>query len=170
MDPLVRLHSLQNEIGALREKQNAVLEDLSLARAGKRRAEDEVKEERSIRRRLEKHLKSTEDALARSKRMEDAALDQVKREVEARRRAEGLLASLKARKEQAEQSIIAEQSLFNSNPNDAAVLFHLASMIRGASSNEHPSVLPLASGGSMASSARIMGDIAITGHSESSNL
>ena len=104
MDPAARLYALQNEISALREKQNVVLEDLSVARAGKRRAEDEVKEERSVRRKLEKHIKATEDALSRSKRMEDAALDQVKREVEARRRAEGLLADLKARKEQAEQS------------------------------------------------------------------
>lgn len=126
-----RLHSLQNEIGALREKQTAVLEDLSFVRAAKRRAEDEVKEERSIRRKLEKHLRTAEDSLARSKRMEDAALDQVKREVDARRKAEELLAATKAERDRAGGS-----SLFaHPNANDAAMLLQLASMIRGTSSN-----------------------------------
>lgn len=168
MLPSAQLCSLQNEISALHEKQTAVLEDLSFARAAKRRAEDEVKEERSTRRKLEKHLRATEDALARSKRMEDAALDQVKREVEARRRAEGLLADLKVRKEQTEQSVHgAGQSLFTSNSNDAAVLFQLASMIRGASSNDRAVGLPLTSGGSIPSTARFGGDLGISGPSES---
>ena len=167
MPPPARLYSLQNEIGELREKQTAVLEDLSFARAAKRRAEDEVKEERSVRRRLEKHLKAMEDALARSKRMEDTALDQVKTEVEARRRAEALLADFKAGKEQAEQSIGGSgQSLFTSNTNDAAVLFQLASMIRGLPSNQRTIALPFANGGSIPSSAHVNGDIAITGPSE----
>ena len=100
--------------------------------------------------------------------MEDAALDQVKREVEARRRAEGHLADFKAKKEQAEQSVGgSEQSIFNSNSNDAAVLFHLASMIRGVSSNNHPIAMPLAGGGSAVPPSRIGGEISITGQSES---
>ncbi|KAF8515443.1 hypothetical protein JB92DRAFT_2914791 [Gautieria morchelliformis] len=160
-----QLYSLQNEIGALREKQNTVLDDLSHARAAKRRAEDEVKEERSVRRKLEKHLRATEDALARSKRMEDAALDQVKREVEARRRAEALLADLKSKKEQAEHSGFGPgQSLFTSNSHDSAVLFHLASMIRGVPSSDR---IVMASGESGVSSARVGGDLAITGPSTS---
>lgn len=169
MPPPARLYSLQNEIGVLREKQTAVLEDLSFARAAKRRAEDEVKEERSVRRKLEKHLKAMEDALARSKRMEDTALDQVKTEVEARRRAEALLADFKASKEQAERSIGGSgQSLFTSNTNDAAVLFQLASLIRGLPSNERTIALPFSNGGSIPSSGHVnaSGDIAITGSSE----
>ena len=133
-----RLYNLQNEIGALREKQNALLADLSFARAAKRRAEDDVKEERSVRRKLEKHLRATEDALGRSKRMEDAALDQVRREVESRRRAEGLLADIKARNE-VETSIrgygAGHALLANPSANDAAVLLQLASLIRGVPSS-----------------------------------
>ncbi|KAF8586692.1 hypothetical protein K439DRAFT_926412 [Ramaria rubella] len=149
--------SLQSEISVLHEKQNAVLEDLSVTRAAKRRAEDEVKEERSVRRKLEKHLRATEDALSRSKRMEDAALDQVRREVEARRKAEALLAEFKANKEQAELSTSGSgQSIFTSeNSNNAAVLFHLASMIRGVPSSDRSASLSFGNGGPTASSRRL---------------
>jgi hypothetical protein len=157
-----QLYNLRDEISALREKQNTVLDDLSHARAAKRRAEDEVKEERSVRRKLEKHLRTTEDALARSKRMEDAALDQVKREVEARRRAEALLADLKSKKEQAEHSGCGPgESLFNTNSNDTAVLYHLASMIRGFPPSDR-TVMPFPRGELGASSACVGGDLAIT--------
>ncbi|KAF8507455.1 hypothetical protein BU17DRAFT_71157 [Hysterangium stoloniferum] len=94
-----KLSRLQTELGILHEKQNSAIADLSLTRAAKRKAEDDVREERSFRRKLEKELRTVEDALKRSKRMEDAALDQVKREVEARRKAENLLAELRAKRE-----------------------------------------------------------------------
>ncbi|GJJ06208.1 hypothetical protein Clacol_000397 [Clathrus columnatus] len=88
-----QLNKLQEENKALRSKLASVMDDLSEVRIGKRRAEEEMKEERAVRRKLESDLKHSEDSLRRSKRMEETALEHIKREVESRRKTEALLAN-----------------------------------------------------------------------------
>jgi chromosome segregation ATPase len=123
-----KLNRLQTELGMLHEKQTSAIADLSLARAAKRRAEDDVREERSIRRRLERDLRTVEDALKRSKRMESAALDQIKREVDARRKAENRLAELKAENHESPRPIADPSSM----------LLHLVSVLRNVNPIDHP--------------------------------
>lgn len=101
---------LQREIRSLRDKQDAYIEDVSVARAAKRRAEEEVREERAVRKKLESDIRVLEIALSRSKRMENSALDQVKTEVEARRKAEGLVRTLKAESREAAAARVAKSS------------------------------------------------------------
>jgi len=116
---------LQKEVCALRERQDIVMEELSSVRAAKRRAEESIKEERTARRKLEKDLRVMEDALSRSKRLESTALDQVKREVEARRQAQNLVEKLKG---DAQKSTAGPCPVPNAN--SAAALLQLLTLLR----------------------------------------
>lgn len=80
-----------------------------------------MKEERAVRRKLERDLKQAEDALKRSKRMEQTALDQFRTEVEFRRKAEVLLTNMKA-----------QQPRFNLE-SQKSILLQLISLIQNVS-------------------------------------
>lgn len=120
-----QINHLQNENKTLHSKCSDLLDDLAEARAGKRRAEDEIKEARVIRRRLERDLKEADDALRRSIRIEKTALEQIKTEVENRRRAEAVLDSMKA------------QQLQTSTDSQQNILLQLTSFIQKLSRSEH---------------------------------
>ncbi|KIJ49351.1 hypothetical protein M422DRAFT_27709 [Sphaerobolus stellatus SS14] len=137
-----QVFSLQNEIRSLRDKQDAFLEDLSMARAAKRRAEDEVREERVVRRKLEKDLRALEDTLARSKRMEMAAFEQVKREVEARRKAENLLNQLQAESQATASTSLTSRPVEASPATALLQLINLLQSIPSAPSPAAPSSVP----------------------------
>jgi hypothetical protein len=83
-----RLRMLERELQSLRDRETAITTQLHNARSAKRKFEDEFTAERTLRRKLEHKLDDLEGQLGISKKMEKFALDQMKREVDARRRAE----------------------------------------------------------------------------------
>ncbi|KIM92030.1 hypothetical protein PILCRDRAFT_171 [Piloderma croceum F 1598] len=83
-----RLRMLERELQSLRDRETAITTQLHNARSAKRKFEDEFTAERTLRRKLEHKLDDLEGQLDVSKKMEKFALDQMKREVDARRRAE----------------------------------------------------------------------------------
>jgi hypothetical protein len=83
-----RLRMLERELQSLRDRETAITTQLHNARSAKRKFEDEFTAERTLRRKLEHKLDDIESQLDVSKKMEKFALDQMKREVDARRRAE----------------------------------------------------------------------------------
>lgn len=119
------IDKLHAENKSLRFKYRDLLEDFSDIKASKRRADDDVKEERAVRRRLERDLKQAEDALKRSKRMEQTALDQLRAEVEFRRKAELLLGTIKAPPQRLGPRVELQQN----------ILLQLISLIQNASSS-----------------------------------
>ncbi|TRM70011.1 hypothetical protein BD626DRAFT_476039 [Schizophyllum amplum] len=94
---------LEREISCLRDMQKrhiATIEDLRL---GKRRLEDDLEDEKSVRRRLERQLSEMESERDSARRMEATALQQARQEVEARRRVQDALAEEQQRRQEAER-------------------------------------------------------------------
>jgi hypothetical protein len=83
-----RLKTLERELQSLHETEKNIATQLHNARSAKRKFEDDFNTERNLRRKLERKLDEVETQLDISKKMEKFALDQMKREVDARRRAE----------------------------------------------------------------------------------
>jgi len=83
-----RYRILEREIQSLRDRQARQSTLLSESRSAKRDLEDDFACERNLRRKLERQLGDVEQDLATARRMETYALDQMKREVDTRRRAE----------------------------------------------------------------------------------
>lgn len=79
---------LEREIQSLRDRQNVQSTLLSEARSTKRMLEESAEYERDVRRKLERQLEDTEKERDSARKMEAYALEQMKREVENRRRAE----------------------------------------------------------------------------------
>ena len=80
--------NLEREIDFLHDQLKRVTSHLETARAVKRKLENDYDSERIRRRKVERKLNDVECKLDISQKMENFALDQVKREVDARRRAE----------------------------------------------------------------------------------
>ncbi|OCH86357.1 hypothetical protein OBBRIDRAFT_244494 [Obba rivulosa] len=109
--PDPRIQSLEREVQSLRDRHTHATRALASARESKRQLEDELASERSVCRRAERSLKSATDELASTRRTERFALDQSRRDVEARRRAEAerdearaLLEDASARVERAKET------------------------------------------------------------------
>ena len=83
-----RLRILERELRCLRDREATVTTQLHNARSAKRKFEDDFIAERTLRKKLEHKLDDLEGQLDVSKKMEKFALDQIKREVDARRWAE----------------------------------------------------------------------------------
>ncbi|THH17715.1 hypothetical protein EW146_g3137 [Bondarzewia mesenterica] len=79
---------LEREVKLLRDRQSMHSAELTKARAAKRKSEDAFEHERSMRRRLERHLDELERQLSRSQKKESSAMEQAMSEVKARQRAE----------------------------------------------------------------------------------
>lgn len=79
---------LEREIQSLRDRHSDQADELSDVRSVKRKLEDVVDYERETRRKLEWQLAETKKERDNARKMESFALEQVKREVESRRRAE----------------------------------------------------------------------------------
>ncbi|GBE81047.1 hypothetical protein SCP_0307700 [Sparassis crispa] len=88
--------TLEREIQSLRDRQASSSASASQLRASKRKLEEDINEERRIRRRAERALDTAADDLASARRGEKGALDQCKVELEARRRAEVRVEELEA--------------------------------------------------------------------------
>lgn len=82
------LNKLQRELQILRARDIEITDKLNNVSAAKRQLQRDVEAERCVRRRLERRLDEVEQEVVGAQKMEGYALDQVKREVEARRRAE----------------------------------------------------------------------------------
>lgn len=80
--------TLEREIASLRDRLKGVTSQLAAVRSAKRKLEDDYDSERIYGRKVERKLDDVECKLDVSKKMESFALDQVRREVDARRRAE----------------------------------------------------------------------------------
>ncbi|KAH8832433.1 hypothetical protein DL96DRAFT_1522579 [Flagelloscypha sp. PMI_526] len=101
---------LEREIHCLRNKSSQHTQALAEMRSTKRKLLDDLNDERSQRRRIERELKDAEEERDMAKRMETHALDQVKREVESRRRAEDRADTEKRRRQDV------ENEMANKNP------------------------------------------------------
>ncbi|EKM54216.1 uncharacterized protein PHACADRAFT_257909 [Phanerochaete carnosa HHB-10118-sp] len=84
-DDAVRIRTMEREIQSLRDKQTSYPGQLADARAAKRKVEEELDAERALRRKTEQE---TSAELLSARRSAKYALEQCKREVENRRRAE----------------------------------------------------------------------------------
>jgi hypothetical protein len=96
---------LQREIEALRDKQSANANLISNIRSSKRKLEDELSSERSTRRKLEISLEDVKQDLRIAKKMEGFALQQVKKEVDTRRKAEARVEAEKEKRKEAEKAL-----------------------------------------------------------------
>jgi hypothetical protein len=114
LDPA--LQTLRREIQSLRDqlaRQDALLKQ---THADKCKAEEELAREHSLRRKLERKLDEAEDAVHLARRMEGYAVDEMKREVEQRKRAEERVQAERERRRAAEKSVetMAIKPLFES--------------------------------------------------------
>ncbi|TFY83004.1 hypothetical protein EWM64_g999 [Hericium alpestre] len=80
--------SASGDVRALRDMQSNQASEFSAIRAAKRKLEEECADERALRKKLEYALCDVEKQLVRSRDMEGSVLQQVRAEIEARRRAE----------------------------------------------------------------------------------
>lgn len=85
---MARLQMLERDVQSLQDREKNAVTELNTARSAKHKLEDDFHFERNLRRKLERKLNDVEGQLDISKKMESFALDQMKREVDARRRAE----------------------------------------------------------------------------------
>jgi chromosome segregation ATPase len=83
-----RLRALERELKVVCEREATVVTQLQNTHSEKRKLEDQFGAERTLRRKLEHKLEDLQGQLDVSKKMETFALEQMKREVDARRRAE----------------------------------------------------------------------------------
>jgi hypothetical protein len=95
-----RICILEREIQALRDRNSAHQDLLLESKSLKRKLEEELLCEKAARRKVEVKLDQTENELQLVQRMESFALEQVKREVESRRKAENREAALAHRVEE----------------------------------------------------------------------
>ncbi|KAI0633328.1 hypothetical protein C8Q77DRAFT_1057513 [Trametes polyzona] len=79
---------LEREVQSLRDRQADQAALLSRIQASKRRLEDDLEAERSVRRKLERQLERAESNAVDAQKCEKSALDQCREEVKTRRRAE----------------------------------------------------------------------------------
>jgi hypothetical protein len=100
-----RTRILEREVQSLRDRNSASQDQVLEFRAVKRKLEDELLSEKSARRKVETTLLQIEHELKASQRMESFALEQVKREVESRRQAEGREKDLSTRVEELERKM-----------------------------------------------------------------
>ena len=89
-DALSHQRILERELEAVRDARDQQATLLSEARIAKRKLEEDFDYERNLRRRLQRRLDDAQKELALARKMETYALDQVRREVEARRKAEDI--------------------------------------------------------------------------------
>lgn len=111
---------LEREIQSLRDRRKQQSDLLVEVRVEKRRLEEDLMIEREFRRRVQRHLDETEKELHTAQRMEKYALDQVKREVDARRRAEELARAEKTLR--LDLAKFLEQGSFQPSPNVQSLL------------------------------------------------
>lgn len=97
---MLRIRTLERGIQSLKDKHSHSLATLSEIRDAKQKAEDEIARERDARRKVEKDLEEAILALQGARHAEKCALDQCKREVENRRRAEEKAADARTMKEE----------------------------------------------------------------------
>ncbi|KAK7005624.1 40S ribosomal protein [Favolaschia claudopus] len=95
---------LQREIQSLRDRHKNSTNVLADVRASKRKLEDTIEVERTVRRRLQRELDEVTKKRDYARRMESLALDQMKREVDSRRRAEDRAEEERELRKRAEQS------------------------------------------------------------------
>ncbi|KAH8832429.1 hypothetical protein DL96DRAFT_1767444 [Flagelloscypha sp. PMI_526] len=96
---------LEREIHCLYNNSSQHTQVLAEMRTTKRKLLDDLNDERSQHRRIERELKDVEEERDMAKRMETHALDQVKLEVESRRRAEDRADTEKRRRQNVENEI-----------------------------------------------------------------
>lgn len=111
---------LEREIQSLRDRRKQQSDLLVEVRVEKRKIEEDLMIEREFRRRVQRHLDEAEKQLHTAQRMEIYALDQVKREVDARRRAEELARAEKTLR--LDLARILEQGSFQPSPNAQSLL------------------------------------------------
>lgn len=100
-----RVRILEREVQALRDRNSDHQTLLLESKAQKRKLEDELVCEKSARRKVETKLDQLETELQLVQRMESFALEQVKREVESRRKVESREKGLKRRVEDMEREM-----------------------------------------------------------------
>jgi hypothetical protein len=96
---------LQREIDLLRDHQSTQSNVLSDIRSGKRKLESDLASERSARKKLQMSLEDVERDLKMAKKMEGFALQQVKKEVDSRRKAEARVEAEKEKRKEAEKAL-----------------------------------------------------------------
>lgn len=111
---------LEREIQSLRDRKKQQSDLFVEVRLKKRKLEEDLVVERDFRRRVQRHLDEAEKDLHTAQKMEIYALDQVKREVDARRRAEELARTEKALR--LHLARILEQGSFRHSPNTQSLL------------------------------------------------
>jgi hypothetical protein len=107
---MARVQMLERELQSIRDRERNAASDLNIARSAKRKLEDDFHAERNLRRKLERKLNDVEGQLDISKKMENFALDQMKREVDARRRAEERAEGEREKRKEVEASLKARGS------------------------------------------------------------
>ncbi|KAJ6625511.1 hypothetical protein B0H10DRAFT_2001650 [Mycena sp. CBHHK59/15] len=105
---------LEREVQSLRDRQAHQANILSEVRSSKRKLEECIEMERDVRRRLERELDDVIKERDKARRMENMVLDQMKREVDSRRRAEERADEERELRRRAESS--AEFAMFHRSP------------------------------------------------------
>ncbi|KAI0062923.1 hypothetical protein BV25DRAFT_1991122 [Artomyces pyxidatus] len=95
--------ALERDLQILRDRHASQVVELNSMRTAKRKVEDECVQERILRRKLERTLQDVETQLERTQKLEDAAREQVRWEVQARRKAEELVEQERAMRVEAEE-------------------------------------------------------------------
>lgn len=125
---------LEREINTLRDIHTAQTNLLSQTVSAKRKAEEELVNERKVRKKLEKRLDDVQKELVHEKRMEMWALEQTKKEVTARRRAEEMVVEEKAKRRACERDAAAEKRASKPLFEDLASMFQRAAQGDGMAS------------------------------------
>lgn len=105
-----RIQALENQIQSLRDREKIGNSQFAAIRSAKRKIEDDFDAERNLRKKFERRLNDMEGKLDVSKKMENFALDQMKREVDARRRAEERAENERERRKGVEASLNSRSS------------------------------------------------------------
>lgn len=125
-----RVRILEREVNALRDRNAEHQNLLSESKGQKRKLEDELVCEKSARRKVETKLGQLETELQLVQRMESFALEQVKREVDSRRKAENREKGLKQRVEEMEREAGNGMDI---DPNGSGIFEDLSRMFQNAS-------------------------------------
>ena len=99
------LHTLEREVQSLRDNQARQATLLDCTNSAKRKLEDDLSREVALRRRLERQLDEADKAIHSARKMENYAIDQLKREVDIRRRAEDRANAEREKRKDAERSM-----------------------------------------------------------------
>jgi hypothetical protein len=119
-----RLPMLECEVKSLRKRQESQAVTIDNMQSLKRKVEADYSSERSLRRKLERHLDDLNKELNLARRSETHALEQLKREVETRRRAEENLSIERDRRREVEK--LSEQRMVKPLYEDLAHMFQRA--------------------------------------------